>query len=206
MIEALDASNTIYRGQAKAKWELIPSVGRLKRTRHSRTFLRGERKILAYFKMRALPHLTHKPADNWEWLAIAQHHGLPTRLLDWSRSPLVAAYFATDPTRTGHCAVWAYTSRFYNRRLDPFDVCGVRKIYPPEWASRITAQSSAFTIQEDPRRDVATTVTTGLVKILIKGGARASMRNRLWALGLRHAVLFPDLDGVCRGIVEDLVP
>ena len=51
----------------------------------------------------------HMPRDTVEWMALMQHHGAPTRLLDWSTSPYVAAFFAleeaVDPTAT--CAIWA---------------------------------------------------------------------------------------------------
>lgn len=83
-------SGFVYRGVKAAEYELIPSVGRLRTFKGESFSLRDERHMLDTFKREAIPYLAVRPANEWEWLAIAQHHGLPTRLLDWTRNPLAA--------------------------------------------------------------------------------------------------------------------
>lgn len=83
-------SDAVYRGEGRASNELTTSLQRL-----GGPYEELERHLLRNFRKYA-----HRDAvsreSTWHWLALAKHHGLPTRLLDWSHSPYVALHFATE--------------------------------------------------------------------------------------------------------------
>jgi hypothetical protein len=84
----------VYRGSGDACWSLLTSLDRLGGVHPPHTKCGLEEHILRNFVRYSRPHFP-APRDEWELLVAAQHHGLPTRLLDWTYSPLVAAHFAT---------------------------------------------------------------------------------------------------------------
>lgn len=129
-------SYAIYRGVPDARFELVPKIGRY----HGGWDPRLERDILTIFRNRARPYLDREPSTMWEWLTIAQHHGLATRLLDWTRNPLVAAYFAVEGTQDCDAAIYAYVDRV-NRLTgqSPFEAKRVGKYYPSHLFRRIAA-------------------------------------------------------------------
>jgi hypothetical protein len=97
----------IYRGSIRARGALLTSLDRLGGMDPPHTKAGLEEHILRNFIRYSRPYLRTEPVNEWELLVSAQHHGLPTRLLDWTYSPLVAAHFATlDAGAGGRRSVW----------------------------------------------------------------------------------------------------
>jgi hypothetical protein len=86
----------VYRGAFDADRPLLTSLDRLGGVERPHGKARVEAHVLRNFMRYARPHVEHHATtSDWEYLVMAQHHGVPTRLLDWTYSPLVAAHFAT---------------------------------------------------------------------------------------------------------------
>ncbi|MFW5972407.1 MAG: FRG domain-containing protein [Bacteroidota bacterium] len=109
----------VYHGSSAARHPLLTSLDRLGGTNPPHTKAHLESHILRNFARYSRPYLPAEPASDWELLVIAQHHGAPTRLLDWSYSPLIAAHFATCHALPGDaCAIWRLDWQRVHRAFD----------------------------------------------------------------------------------------
>jgi hypothetical protein len=79
--------------------------------------MKAENALIKRFMQNATPHITVPPRDEWEWMFLMQHHRAPTRLLDWSESPLAALYFAVSNKEYAGAvgAVWCLKPVALNR-------------------------------------------------------------------------------------------
>lgn len=113
-----------FRGMC-ADWPLVTSLQRMRHDPDRLPYI--EKAMFRNFKKYAYAELAHASSD-WKWLAVAQHHGLPTRLLDWTFSPFVAMHFATNELDKMHqdAVLWMvnfraaaqYIPDIFRERLD----------------------------------------------------------------------------------------
>ena len=191
--------STLFRGQSNFNWEPKPQLDRpaFSRFRELKSWSRAdhEKHLLNDFKIAARPRLTLEPSDDWEWLAIAQHHGLATRLLDWTTNPLVACFFAVEDLncRTDSIVqVYNHGGKQSTFYANPFDIEDTVIFYPPHITSRITAQGGCFTAHTAERMSLL----GESLSIVIPSDCRQVIRRQLYGLGISRATLFPDLDGI----------
>jgi len=196
----------LHRGHAVAEWELVPVIDRVPHGGISRSD--HERLMFEEFKRRARAFLDRTPSNDWEFLALARHHGLPTRLLDWTENPLAALFFAVETPSSADSAVWAYCFVQIGRKpsdaevRDPLDVRELRLYNPPHLHPRIGVQSSCFTLHPEGQTKAHDPWPGGLTRILIPNETRAAIRHDLFRLGVHRAALFPDLDNVAVHILR----
>jgi len=159
-----------------------------------------ERKLFEEFRNLVPAHSNVDVNDEWLVLWLAQHHGVPTRLLDWTRSPLVATYFAVEKPISQNAAVWAIWGLDVEpqRTSSPFAVTQIMKVSPLAVTPRVQAQSSVFTVHPDatPIMDTNKSPATRIQKFVIPAAERDVFRRQLDFLGVNRSTIFPDLDGL----------
>ena len=152
--------------------------------------------ILRLFKEKAFPYLDFTPASDWDWLAIGQQYGLPTRLLDWTANPLVACFFAVEEKVEDDSVIYVYHNESYisvEKFPDPFRYKEVGKFIPTHLIPRITTQGGLFTIHPDPYEAFE---SNDMEKIIIPNHLRAAFKRTLNKYGVDRFALFPGLDGL----------
>ncbi len=110
LVSDTEMTSWIFRGQAISDWPILSSLSRYfnKFEVHTDCWPHQEERLLRIFKRKAHHYLDNVPTekDTFEWLSLMQHFGTPTRLVDFTFSPYVAAFFALHKTQED-CAVWA---------------------------------------------------------------------------------------------------
>jgi hypothetical protein len=109
-----------FRGAKNAAYDLKPGLYRHKTLNDFQSLVALESRMLTAFRHRSPPFTQDIPTDQLALQFLMQHHGVPTRLLDWSESPFVALYFALeaydDPRRVSNdVAVWVLDPVVLNR-------------------------------------------------------------------------------------------
>jgi hypothetical protein len=200
----------IYRGiKDVEQHRLIPSIGRyldkyIALGLDKERLFTDEQYSLRVFAVECVPYIVQPPRNKWQLLALAQHHGLPTRLMDWSFNPLIALYFAVEGDSDCDSAVYTFNPGHYvdnelEDTMDPFSIEEVRAFMPAHIAGRIRAQSGLFTVQPDPTIPLD---AEDLSQIRIEKRARKEIKYNLFNYGINIKSLFPDMDGLATWIKQ----
>ena len=204
-----------FRGQVDSGWALVPSAKR------SAGWIKAEGDMLKRFRQEVAGRTSLTPSHEWEWICLAQHHRLPTRLLDWSTNPLIGLYFAVESDDGGDGAtdgaLFALDPAELNERsfgapnvlllgvdrdLDDYllDATSHQKRDPvavvaQQSFGRLIAQSGVFTLthHRDPL-PLADSVAPILAKWTIPLTAKEQIRNELAALNIHAASVYVDPD------------
>jgi hypothetical protein len=204
-----NSDDLLFRGQSQ-DWPLLPKIARIT-LRSGMDLLATERSLLEEFKLQAPSLVDLVPETDWEWLSLAQHYGMATRLLDWTTNPLAALWFTVHepPVERKPGVVWVFDPAEDDQvrqssATSPFTGERTRVLQPKHIAKRIIAQSGWFTVHKYLRKRKAfvplerqSRYQSVLTKITVPSDAFASIRYGLAQCGVNAASLLTDLVGIC---------
>ncbi len=184
-----------YRGQSDISWKLCPNVGR------GNIQKRNDYELFRQWKRRAIAYLGKTDYNDWDYLAIAQHNGLPTRLLDWTHNPLVAVFFACNSNYEKDGSVFIYKpNHFITDEFDsPFEYKSSKVGFyqPISSSNRIINQFGYFSVHSNPSEGLDDKNKDGLLnQIIIPKELKKDIVFHLNQYGISDLSLFPDLNGL----------
>jgi hypothetical protein len=197
-----DGFGWLFRGQADSAWGLLPRAGR------EECYLPNDRDLGRFnaWRSQAVAYCALPDADI-EQLAVAQHHGLATRLLDWSMNPLVACYFACFelPHADGVVYLYEMPDSMLNDQTRIDHLTGQRGVFgyiPDAISPRVLNQKGLFTVHCDSCQPISVENSrisdehTNLIEVVIPTTLKGDVMDLLEDYGIDRSVLFPDLDGL----------
>jgi hypothetical protein len=203
----------IFRGQGNSTWPLRSTFDRSYSNKQaaSRDALAKELINEFYDECERFASWRY-PVTDPRVLAMAQHHGLPTRLLDWSYSPYVAAYFAfswfmfeKQTEQTGDVAIWVLNRDELEAKA-PEGQLQIISVQDFE-NNRLGSQFGLFTYlktNESNLEDYLTSPAVNLARALKKlqiprSEARQALED-LILMGIHHGTIFPGREGIAHTI------
>jgi hypothetical protein len=224
-------SHWAFRGERDERWPLYSSLSRYLHNFgvSPKAWTEQEGRILRIFKRKAHQFLDKPPDpdDDFQWMALMQHHGAPTRLIDFTWSPYVAAFFALERTLADG-VVWAMnparidSSRAPKQsRMDPrvkgnfsrYFLKGDHRFIwmgePHTMNRRLIAQSGTFAVPgvlDTPIEEILQPKDPEniLAKIVLTNAVRETGMRELYRMNITYATLFPDLEGLAKSMQYEL--
>lgn len=192
-----------YRGHASIEFKLIPSIGRNYIVGQEKALLQYEQEIFEDFKRKYSMFTDVRPKNDMEFLFLAQHYGLPTRLLDWTYNPLIALYFACCSHKEMDGVVFQRTlfnhSVFQPEVHDILSFSATTVLFPDLTDVRYKNQNGLFILYPEPWKEDFVNVT---MKFVIPSNAKSNILNKLAKIGVTQSFIMPSLDSLCKDIVS----
>ncbi len=192
-----------FRGQSSSEYKLIPSIGRLFKEGQERVLIQYEKAIFEEFKREYSMFTDARPKNDKEFLFLAQHYGLPTRLLDWTFNPLIALFFACCSNFDKDGIVfrsYPFSRRVFNENKDDiFSFPSIELLVPNQTDVRYKNQNGLFVLYPKPWEEAFDTV---LFRYIIPSSCKRGILNKLEKIGFTRSYIMPSLDSMCKDIVD----